>query len=137
MYTEMMSAVTVGAEREERGTVTAENTARAVGSGSLAVLATPAMLALMERAAVNLLATMLPEGWTSVGTSLKVSHSSATPIGMGVRALAAITAVEGRTVRFDVAACDEAGEIGRGTHERVVVQGERFLAKAQSKLAEF
>lgn len=126
--------VKAGLVREERGVSDEAHSARAVGSGLLPVLATPAMTALMEQAAANAIEEYLPEGWTSVGVSLNVEHTSATPLGMKFRAEAEVTAVEGRKVLFAVRAYDEAGEIGRGTHARFAVEAEPFLDKAAKKL---
>lgn len=125
--------VKVGLTREERGVSDEAHSAKALGSGLLPVLATPAMTALMEQAAANALEPFLPEGWTSVGISLHVAHTSATPLGMTFRAEAEVTAVEGRKITFAVRAYDEAGEIGHGTHERFAVEGGPFLAKAAKK----
>ena len=129
----VMERITVGLKREERGVSDEAHSARAVGSGLLPVLATPAMTALMEQAAAGALEEFLPEGWTSVGISLDVEHTSATPLGMGFRAEAEVTAVEGRKILFDVRAYDDAGEIGHGTHARFAVESEPFLAKAAKK----
>ncbi len=126
--------IKVGLSREERGVSDEVHSARALGSGLLPVLGTPAMTALMEQAAANALEEFLPEGWTSVGISLEVEHTSATPLGMGFRAEAEVTAVEGRKVLFAVRAFDDAGEIGHGTHARFAVESEPFLAKAARKL---
>ena len=123
-----------GLKREERGIADEAHSARAMGSGSLPVLAPPAMTALMERAAANALEEILPDGWTSVGISLDIRHTSATPLGMAFHAEAEVTAVEGRKIVFDVRAYDEAGEIGHGTHERFAVESEPFLAKAAGKM---
>ncbi len=125
--------IKVGLAREECGVSDEAHSARTLGSGLLPVLATPAMTALMEKAAANALEPFLPEGWTSVGISLQIAHTSATPMGMTFRAEAEVTAVEGRKVTFEVRAYDEAGEIGRGTHERFAVESEPFLAKAAKK----
>ena len=125
--------ITVGLKWEEWGVSDEAHSARAVGSGLLPVLATPAMTALMEQAAAGALEEFLPEGWTSVGISLDVEHTSATPLGMGFRAEAEVTAVEGRKILFDVRAYDDAGEIGHGTHARFAVESEPFLAKAAKK----
>lgn len=111
-----------------------DNTAQAVGSGLVPVFATPWMVALMEKAAVQAVQGALPEGESTVGTRLDVSHDAATPIGMKVWAEAEVTAVEGRKLTFAVAAFDEVGRIGGGTHERFVIGLDRFLARAQSKL---
>ncbi len=113
--------------------VTQEVTASVMRSGSLPVFATPAMVALMEEAACACIAPFLAEGETSVGTALQIRHTAATPIGMNVYAEARLTAVDGRKLAFDVRAWDDAGEIGCGTHERVIVTSEKFLAKAQAK----
>ena len=114
-------------------TVDISRLAKTVGSGELAVLATPMMIAAMERAASELLAQSLKAGETSVGTSIQVEHIAATPLGMQITATAAITGVEGRMVQFSVAAQDETGEIGRGTHTRVIVDAVRFQQKADAK----
>ncbi len=131
---EITEKITVGLCREETMTVGVNHTARALGSGSLLVLGTPAMTALMEQAATNLAQALLPEGWTSVGTMLSVEHVAATPVEANVRAVAKVEAVEGRRLRYTVEAFDEAGLIGRGSHERYVVETEKFMAKAQDKL---
>ena len=111
-----------------------EDTAREVGSGSLLVYATPCMVALMEGAACDAIADALGEDMTTVGIELNISHLSATPVGLEVRAEAEVTAVEGKIITFQVTAYDEAGKIGEGTHKRVVVTSQRFLDKAYSKL---
>ena len=111
-----------------------EDTAQEVGSGSLLVYATPCMVALMEGAACEAIEEALEEAQTSVGTELNIQHLSATPVGLEVRAEATVTAVEGKVITFEVHAYDEAGEIGRGTHKRVLVTAQKFLDKAYSKL---
>ena len=107
-------------------------TAKTFASGSLDILATPYMIALMEEAATC--AVELPEGYTTVGTRLEVDHVSATPIGMKVYATAKVTGVDGRKIFYDLEAYDEKGMIGKGTHERFIVEAERFLNKAYDKL---
>lgn len=126
-------SITVGSKGRAECVVNEHNTAAAVGSGLLPVFATPQMIALMENAAVNAVQSQLEEGQGTVGTRLDVSHDAATPIGMKVWAEAELTAVDGRKLTFSVAAYDEAGPIGKGVHERFVIQNDRFLAKAQSK----
>lgn len=111
-----------------------EDTAKEVGSGNLLVYATPCMAALMEGAACEAIAECLQEGQSSVGTSLNITHTSATPVGLEVRAEAEVTAVEGKVITFAVRAFDEAGEIGSGTHTRVIVNSQKFLEKAYAKL---
>ena len=88
----------------------------------------------MEGAACEAIAAALPDTKTSVGTEVNISHISATPIGLEVRAEAEVTAVDGNTITFQVAAFDEAGKIGEGTHKRVVVSTQRFLDRAYTKL---
>lgn len=126
--------LTVGMKAEVASLVEPEDTAEQVGSGSLKVFATPCMAAMMEGAACEAIAPALPEGQTSVGTMLNIEHLAATPVGMEVRAEAEVTAVEGRKLTFRVAAFDEKGEIGRGTHQRVIVNEQKFLEKAYDKL---
>ena len=110
-----------------------EDTARALGSGTVPVLATPRMIALLEQAAVNAVQSELLPGQTTVGTRLDVTHDAATPVGMRVWAEAELTAIEGRKLTFAVAAFDDAGRIGGGTHQRFIIQTDKFLAKAQEK----
>ena len=126
--------ITVGMKGEVGTLVEREDTAMEVGSGSLLVYATPCMVALMEGAACEAIASTLPETKTSVGTELNISHLSATPVGLEVRAEAEVIAVEGNTITFAVTAYDEAGKIGKGTHKRVIVSSQRFLDKAYDKL---
>ena len=114
-------------------TVTDEVTAAAVGSGMLPVVATPSMIALMEKAAAESVAPQLDAGMTTVGTKLDVAHTAATPVGMTVRAETELTEIDGRRLIFTVHAFDDAGEIGSGTHERFIVNAEKFLAKAEAK----
>jgi len=127
-------AIVVGLKGHAETIVTDSNTASAVGSGLVPVFATPYMIAIMENAAVNALLPNLSDTEGSVGTHLNVSHDSATPIGMKVWADAEVIAVEGKKITFSVAAFDETGPIGKGTHERFIINPERFLAKSQAKL---
>ncbi len=115
-------------------TVTESNTALSVGSGSLKVYATPAMLALMEKAACEAVSSILNDGETTVGTLLNVSHVAATPVGMKVSATAELLSHEGRKLVFKVTASDESGIIGEGMHERFIVYSERFTEKTYAKL---
>ena len=109
--------------------VMAEVTAEYIGSGDLAVLATPAMCALMENAAMMAVAPHLEEGQTTVGTALNIEHSRATKVGEIINATAVLTAVNGRELQFNIAARDEVGVIGEGTHTRFIVNREKFMAK--------
>lgn len=126
--------ITVGLTGEASALVEREDTAREVGSGSLLVYATPCMAALMEGAACEALAPVLPPEKTTVGTELSIQHISATPVGLEVRAEAVVTQVEGNVITFQVTAFDEAGKIGEGTHKRVLVDTQRFLDKVYAKL---
>lgn len=115
-------------------TVNENNFAATMGSGSLKVFATPAMVALMEASACDCLAEYLDEGETTVGTELNIKHISATPDTMNVTAEAVLTDVNGREFTFEVKAYDECGEIGCGTHKRFLVYSEKFTAKTYEKL---
>ncbi|MGD8349973.1 MAG: thioesterase family protein [Gammaproteobacteria bacterium] len=110
------------------------DTAHHVGSGKIKVLATPVMIMLLEEAALNAVEDLLPPGYQTVGTHLDVSHIAATPVGMRVEACAEVTAVEGRKLTFRVWAEDEIEPIGEGTHERIVVEVERFDRRIQTKI---
>ena len=110
-----------------------EHTAPFVGSGRVRVLATPVMINLMEAAALDAVERLLPAGHQSLGIRLDVRHYAATPVGMRVRATAEVVRVEGRTVYFKVRAEDERELIGEGSHERVVVNLERFDKRVQDK----
>ena len=126
--------ITVGLTGQATTTVEREDTAFEVGSGSLLVYATPCMVALMEGAACDAIAEALPEDKTSVGTQLNISHLSATPVGLEVRAEAVVTEVDGNTITFEITAYDEAGKIGEGTHKRAVINTQRFLDRTYSKV---
>lgn len=125
--------IEMGATGHAEALVAEQNTAIAAGSGTLPVFGTPFMAALMEAAAVAALAPHMAEGESSVGTRLDISHDAATPIGMSVRAEAEVTGAEGRKITFAVRAFDSAGQIGGGTHERFIIDAERFLSKAQNR----
>jgi len=105
------------------------NTAIVMGSGSLHVFATPSMIALMEQAACNAVAACLDEESTSVGTLVNITHDAATGMGKKVTATATLTAVKGRKLVFEITAADEDKQIGKGTHERFIVNKEKFMAK--------
>lgn len=126
--------IMVGMKGEVFSFVEKEDTAKEVGSGSLLVYATPCMVALMEGAACEAIEEAMDDSKTTVGTELNIQHISATPVGMDVRAEAIVTAVDGKVITFEIHAYDEAGEIGRGTHKRVIVPAQKFLDKAYGKL---
>ena len=125
--------ITVGLKGTVTETVNENITAEKVGSGSLPVFATPMMVALMEKAACKALENSLDEGSTTVGTKVDVEHVAATPVGMEVTVTATVTAVDGRKISFSVEAFDEAGLIGKGAHDRFVVNFEKFTAKTYAK----
>lgn len=130
--------IAVGKTATATTTVTEKNTAKAVGSGSLDVFATPMMVALMEQAACQCMADGLTPGQTSVGTQINVAHTAASPCGAVITATAEIVAVEGRKISFTVAAYDStkedgANEIGKGTHERFIIDAERFMSKLEQR----
>ena len=126
----MLEAGIKGMQKTE---VCDSNSALAMGSGTLKVFATPAMIALMEETAWKSVAPHLEEGSGTVGTALHIQHTAATPLGMTVTCESELTAVEGRKLPFPVVARDEAGVIGEGDHERFIVNNEKFQAKADSK----
>ena len=114
--------------------VTAQLSAKAVGSGTLEVLATPVMIARMEQAAWMAVAPALEADSGTVGPLMNVKHLSPTPLGMSVTCRAELVEVDGRRLVFQVTAQDAQGIVGQGIHERAIIQTERFLAKAQKKL---
>ncbi|MBQ2154040.1 MAG: thioesterase family protein [Oscillospiraceae bacterium] len=116
--------------------VTEELTAMRIGSGLLPVYATPMMIALMENTAANSVQPYLEEGQGTVGTRVDVSHLAATPLGMTVRVETELTEIDRRRLVFSVHAFDDAGLIGEGTHERFIVNNEKFMLKANSKKAD-
>jgi predicted thioesterase len=111
-----------------------EHTAPSIGSGLVPVLATPVMINVIEAAALAAVERLLPAGHQSLGIHLDVRHFAATPIGMRVRAIAELVAVDGRTLTFRVEARDDKEPIGDGSHQRVVVNVARFDARVQKKL---
>ena len=125
--------IKIGTIGEVTEKVTISNTAETVGSGSLKVFATPAMIALMEKASCRAIENLIDEATTTVGTLINVEHLSATPVGMTVTVKSTVTEVDGRKICFDVEAFDEVGLIGKGKHERFVVFAEKFMQKTESK----
>ena len=123
----------VGLKNSVAQVVTENDTAVAVGSGSLKVLATPKLIALAERAAADLLEKNLSPELTSVGIAVNVEHTAPTPVGMKIFAEVEILEIAGRKIIFEVTANDERGEILRGKHERFIVNREKFQSKADSK----
>lgn len=125
MLQELKPGLTGTAETVVRET----NTALAMGSGSLHIFATPSMIALMEQAACNAVAACLDEESTSVGTLVNITHDAATGMGKAVTATATLVEVQGRKLIFEITAADEDKQIGKGTHERFIVNKEKFMTK--------
>ena len=123
----------IGITGKQTMTVTEEKTAQAMGSGTLPVFATPAMIALMENTASKSVEAKLDEGAGTVGTLINVKHVAATPVGMDVTCETKLVEVDRKRLVFEVKAYDAAGVIGEGTHERFIIDNERFLAKAEAK----
>jgi len=130
----LLSAIRSGLKGTAELVVGPEHTAPRIGSGRVAVLATPVMINLIEAAALAAVEHLLAPGHQSLGIRLDVRHFAATPVGLQVVASAEVVGVEGRTITFRVAARDEREPIGDGTHQRVVVNVERFDARVQRKL---
>ncbi len=124
--------IEVGLTKQSRTTVSNNNTAIALGSGDLEVFATPAMVALMENAAMKAIADELEEGSTSVGTEINTTHIKASGIGAEIVATAKVTAVEGRKITFAVEALDGDDLIGVGAHTRFIVDKTKFMQKVKS-----
>ncbi|MCM1132544.1 MAG: thioesterase family protein [Ruminococcus flavefaciens] len=129
-----MKPIEINIKGTAETTVTDDKLAVTVGSGSLAVFATPAMTALMEESACNCLVDYLNDDETTVGTELSIRHISATPAGMKITAEAVLTEINGREFTFEVTAYDECGIIGKGSHKRFLVYSEKFTAKTYEKL---
>ena len=128
-----MAGMVIGLRAEVEVTVTPDRTAEAFGSGLVPVFATPALVGLLETAAVHALTGHLDPGDTTVGTWLEISHLAATPIGERVRAEAELTAIDGRKLTFTLRAFDEHQQIGEGRHHRMIVSEQRFLAKLRAR----
>ena len=121
--------IEVGLKGEATVVVNEHNIAKTMKSGALEVFATPAMCALMEDAAVAALAGRLPDGDGTVGISLSISHDKASAMGAQIRAEAKVSAVDGRKISYEVAAYEGDTCIGKGTHERFVINNEKFMSK--------
>ena len=125
--------LTPGIRGHASAAVTPANTARAMGSGTLEVFATPALAALAEQACWQSVAPFLEAGSGTVGAKLTLEHTAPTPVGLTVTCNSELTAVEGRKLTFTVALADDRGPVGQGVHERFIVDDARFFAKAQAK----
>ena len=113
--------------------VNESNSAKVMGSGTLDVFATPAMIALIEETAWKSVQPFLEEGEGTVGTKLEVSHDAPTPFGMTVTAKTKLVEIDGRRLVFEVEASDGTDLIGKGRHERFIIRNERFQEKANCK----
>jgi len=125
----------IGIKGTKTETVTNENTAAHLGSGDLQVYGTPAMIALMESAALESVQPYLEPGTTTVGVRLEVEHLAPSPLGMKISCESTLIEIDRRMLTFEVSVFDEKGEIGRGIHKRFVVQRDAFLQKAQARKA--
>ena len=128
-----MAELKVGMKFTREVEVVHELTADAVHSGSLPVFATPMMIGLMENASWSLAEECMEEGYSTVGTLVNVKHISATPVGATVRAETELTEIDGRRLVFKVAAYDDKGLIGEGTHERFIINTDKFMSKTNAK----
>jgi fluoroacetyl-CoA thioesterase len=128
-----MIALHVGLSGEKQIEVTLAVSATHMGSGSLGVFATPAMVGLIERAAMELVQPALAENETTVGVEVHVRHLAATPVGMHVRARVELVAVEGRFLTFQAEVFDDKEKVGEGTHKRAIIRSDRFMARMQEK----
>lgn len=131
----MTQELKTGIEGEARAAVNENNTAIAYGSGSVSVFATPAMVGLMEKAALSSVDPLLEPGFTTVGTKVNVKHLAATPVGMNVIATSRLVEVDGKRLLFEVEARDEVDLIGTGVHERFIVKLDSFIKRAEGKSA--
>lgn len=122
-----------GIRGQQSAVVDESVTARVMGSGTLDVYATPAMIALIEKAALVSIAPALEPGWGSVGTALNVQHLASTPLGMTVTARTELIEVDRRRLVFSAEVYDETGLVGKGTHERFLVEEAKFQAKTDAK----
>ncbi len=123
----------IGMKGKAETVVTIDNTAKAFTSGALDVFATPAMISLMEETCWKMIQPELEEGSGSVGTKVDVSHTAPSAIGMTVKCEATLTEIDGRKLTFEVVCSDENGVVGMGTHERFIINNEKFMAKAQGR----
>ena len=123
----------IGIKHTKSEMVEEKNTAGALGSGLLPVYATPAMILLLEATCAEAVAPLLDEGNTTVGTKLDIEHVAATPIGLEVTCNCELFEIDRRRLAFKVEITDKAGVIGRGTHERFIVAGEKFMEKVSAK----
>jgi fluoroacetyl-CoA thioesterase len=125
----MTKSLTPGITLTVSKKVTQKDTAAVFGSGLLDVFSTPAMIALMEQTSMKAVEDLLDDGEGTVGTEVHIKHLRATPVGKDVTCTSVLTSVDGRRLIFDVQAYDNNGKIGEGTHERFIINNERFMEK--------
>ncbi|OPX88884.1 MAG: Fluoroacetyl-CoA thioesterase [Pelotomaculum sp. PtaB.Bin104] len=130
-----MSGLQVGIEGKASIVVNNDNTAMAYGSGAVNVFATPALVGLMEKAALSSVDPLLDAGYTTVGTKIDVKHLAATPIGMNVTATSRLVEVNGKRLLFNIEVRDEADLVGTGVHERFIIELAGFIKRVESKAA--
>lgn len=124
----------VGIKGQLEEKVIFENTAAKLGSGLVEVYATPAMITLMEKTAMQSILPHLPPGFNSVGTEINVKHLKASGLGLTIRCVSELVEINGRQLVFKVIANDDDGEIGYGTHIRFIIETDRFMAKIKKKV---
>lgn len=129
----MAAQLSVGIQGEAKLTVDESNTAIALGSGTVSVLATPALIALLENAAQNSVGSFLEAGTTTVGTMVNIKHLAATPIGLNVTATSRLTEMDGRRLVFEVEAKDDVEIVATGVHERFIIKVDSFMKRAANK----
>lgn len=130
----MERELSVGIQGEARLIVDESNTAIALGSGTVGVLATPALIALLEKAAQNSVAPFLADGSTTVGTMVHIKHLAATPVGLNVTAFSRLVEMDGRRLVFEVEVRDEVEAVATGVHERFIIKADSFMKRAANKL---
>ena len=120
-----------GIEKIEKYLVEEKHIADFLGSGKVAVLSTPSMILMMEHTAMLAAQEYLPEGWITVGTKVNISHLKASKQGAEIKVIVKLTSVDRKQLTFEVSAFDSEHEIGKGTHERFIVNKEKFMQRLQ------
>jgi len=128
--------IEVGTTNEMTWTVEREHLASAFGSGLVEVLATPVLVGFCEECARTMVDPHLPPGRKTVGTSIRLDHLAATPLGMRVTVTATLVEIDGQRLRFEIDARDEVESVGRATHERFVIDADRFDKRIREKTKE-
>lgn len=123
-----------GLTGEAKIKVNEDNTALKYGSGTIDVFATPAMIGLMEKASIEAVDNLLPDGFATVGTKIEVKHLAATPVGMDVTAKAELLEIDNKKLKFRIEAYDDIDKIGEGTHYRYIINLEDFIRRNETKL---